>query len=249
MDNNFNLIISSWPSAGGSTAARILALVLNKKHIYAGGVLKAWVKAMGYDPKSNEINDWSEKYHDHWDYVWENYIKQKVQNSSNTIFEGKTAGFMLKNTPNTYKIYITASLQARMNRTKADMRIEEIQIRDKYLQKQWKKLFGFDLFDMQTLKNCYDYIIDTTNLNIPETAINILTQLNEQSIIQGDVETFIAKVKDVYEQYIKNSNYLMEEIEKRKLCFDPESIFKEIASDYPELIKDIPEEMKVVYNY
>lgn len=248
MGNDFNLIMSSWPSAGGSTAARILALILNKKYIYAGGVMKAWVKAMGYDPKTNDINKWSEIYHDHWDYVWENYIKEKVRNSTNTIFEGKTAGFMLNSVPNVYKIYIIASLEARKQRSRSDLRLEEIDARDKFLAKQWEQLFGFDMFDIGQLKANYDYVLDTSDLPLEQVPGIILDRLLKENILTKPIPNLNHDLAIIFEQYKQTPDYLMTQLQSRKLIFEPTEIFKEIAISYPNLIVDLPLKMKIVFS-
>lgn len=242
-----NIIISSWPSAGGSTQARLIALIFNMNYVYAGGVLKYWVDAMGYDSKTNEINKWGEKYHEHWDYVWENYLIEKIKYSKNTLFEGKTAGFLTKE-PNIFKIFIKASLEARTKRSKGDKRAEEIKQRDEFLRQEWFSRFGFDLFDEESIKEKYSLIIDSSDISIQDTFMLILEALKENKIREFNYAEKVDRLKQIMKQYNTDSKYLINEIEHLALIQTPQKCFEEIKLKHMHLIANIPEEMKVVFN-
>lgn len=243
---NSNIMISGWPSSGGSTQARLLVLIFDFNYIYAGGVLKYWVDAMGYNSRSNDINTWADKYHADWDYVWENYIAKKIKTARHTLFEGKTAGFLV-NDNNIYKIFIQASLEARTNRSRSDSRQEEIQKRDKFLQKEWMNRFNIDIFDQNLINKKYDLVLDTSEIGIRETAEIILNSL-EKNFGNFDNNIFLEKLENLMKEYEKNSNYLLDQIKSKGLILEPQNIFKEIKSHYPELIENINTEMKVVFD-
>lgn len=238
-----NIIVSGWPSTGGSTQARLLAILLDMKYIYAGGVLKHWGKQMGYDPSTDDINTWAKKYHKSWDFFWEAYVARKIINSENTLFEGKTAGFMIDD-PKIFKIFIKASSEARAKRAKTDNRKEEIEKRDKFLAKEWFDRFGFNIFDEKLIKERYDLVIDTSDLGISEIAKNILTHLYKARVKNFNLDNKLQSLSELMTDYKKSPKILMNILLKRSLIITPEDIFKEVNDKYPELLENLPNDMR-----
>ncbi len=243
---NSNIIVSGWPSSGGSTQARLLVLILDMNYIYAGGVLKYWIEKMGYDPKTNEINLWAEKYHEVWDYIWENYIALKIKSTRRTLLEGKTAGFLIKSN-NIFKIFIKASLKARSQRSKLDKRKEDIEKRDHVLRRDWTKRFNVDIFDEKLINKKYNLIIDTSELGIEETALIIIKELGGY-YKNFDNKQATQKLEMLMQEYEKDPDILMDMITKKNLMLQPSAIFKEIKSKHPELIRGIPSEARTVFD-
>ena len=244
-NNNTNIIFSSWPSAGGTTAARFIALMFEMKYVYAGGVLKYWVKAMGYDPKSNQINEWAEKYHRYWDLVWENFIAKYALSSTNALVEGMTAGFMIQS-DKVYKVFVKADLEVRMKRAQGDKRSESVGVRDAFLKNEWKERFGIDIFDEELIKRSYDFVLDATNIGIKEVWTSILQNLNENNVRNFNLSKYLKNVESVYAKYERNSDYLKDELEKKGLILESSQVLKIIKEQYPDLVAQIPEEMKSV---
>ncbi|MBD3280735.1 hypothetical protein GF389_04395 [Candidatus Dojkabacteria bacterium] len=243
--NNKNIIISSWPSAGGTTAARFISLVLNMKYVYAGGVLKHWADSMGYDSKTQRIMEWERKYHKHWDYVWENFIAKYALNSKNTLLEGMTAGFMIQS-DKVYKIFIKASLKARMKRAANDKRTETVQERDYFLRDEWNARFGINIFDEQQISDNYDYILDTSYIGIKEVWTKILKNLAKNRARKFSLKKKLNEADEIYDKVQSNPDYLKNELGERDLFFRSEKVLEIIKEQYPELIRDIPEDMRSV---
>ncbi len=238
-----NIIFSGWPSSGGSTQARIVSILFGMKYIYAGGVLKYWVKQMGYDPKTSEIMDWTRKYGDHWDYVWENYIQLKAQEATNTVFEGKTAGFLI-DSDNVYKIFIKADIQARLDRSKGDGREESIIERDKFLRKQWKETLDVDIFDEAEIERKYDFVLNTSKMSIEAIANMIIERLDNDQVISFEINEIKTKLNNLMSEYVRNNEILQQRLTENSLILEPASILEEINSKYSHLIKAIPQEMQ-----
>lgn len=238
-----NIIISSWPSAGGSTAARFVALVFEMKYIYAGSVLKRWADKMGYNSKTNAINAWAEKYHDYWDLVWEGFIAVYAKNSSNTVFEGMTAGFLLDN-DNLFKIFIKASTTERDKRAKTDGRTEDISTRDDFLRKEWLERFAIDFYDESLIKNRYDFVVDSSNMGIKEVSRLLITRLGKEDIRDQKMANTLKTFESHYRNYQQKKTYLISELEKRNLLISADELLIKIYEEYTDLVKDIPQEMK-----
>lgn len=243
-----NIIISSWPSAGGSTAARFTALSLDFKYYYAGGVLKYWAEIMGYDPKSTDLLKWSDKYHDHWDKVWEGYVAKKIEKTNKAMFEGKTAGFLLKKRKKAYSIFITAIISERQKRARGDKRTENIALRDKFLREKWKRSLGVDIFNMYQIRKNYNAVIDSSRINILQTAQAVLEQLRYSGKFKK--VNFLNAHKeliDLYGNYEKDSDYLLNTLKYRGLLETPREIMLEWhEKPYKKLLGKLPSEMKEV---
>lgn len=257
MAKKLNLITSSWPGAGGTTTALILAGLLELKYIYAGGVLKEWAKRMGYDPSSNRFHEWEEKYGDAWDMIWEAYIKAKLEAETNFLYEGKTAGFLLPKDIG-YKIMFTATAEERAKRASTDNRTETIIARDKLLQARWKEEFGFDLFAAQDIDKYYNLRIDNSHLTILETtlaaleSIKIFCRQNKIEIPEKFDKDHVAQVEKTYWELNKKDGsgkqYLQNILSQQNLLVDNDVIFADFENKVPELISQLPSEMAEVIN-
>ena len=218
-----NILISGWPGAGSSTAAKILALTLNMKYLYGGGVLKHWADSMGYDSKTNAINDWMEKYGDKWNSIWEKYIIEKQKQIDDTIIDAKLVGFFVEKAASVQKFYIIASNEARRNRAGSDQRLEDIEKRDDILKNSWIEKYGINIFDTEQLKKNYDHVIDTSEIGIKEVALKLLdliTQTNYSSEIEAIMKSYESELK-----------FLENELKKRSLYYAPEQVLAEILKD------------------
>ncbi|MBN1331820.1 cytidylate kinase family protein [Candidatus Dojkabacteria bacterium] len=244
-NNTSNIFFSSWPSAGGTTAARFIALIFEMQYVYAGGVLKYWADSMGFDSKSAQINEWAAKYHQHWDFVWENFIAHYALNSRNTLIEGMTAGFMI-HSDKVFKIFIKADLEARIKRAQGDERTETVQERDEFLRKEWRARFGVDIFDDEQIERNYDLILDTTNIGIREVWVVILKKLHEKGVRSFKLEQKLDELENIYVEYETNAQYLKDKLKEKRLIFESPEILRIIKTKHTDLIKNIPDEMKAV---
>lgn len=239
-----NIIISGWPATGASTAAKFMALTLDMKYLYGGGMLKYWADQMGYDSKTNEINDWTEKYGKYWDKFWDIYAKWKIENSDNIIIDSKILGFFVKRPNNIKEIFLIASTEARKKRVGSDKRTEDISVRDKMLRQSWLKAYKIDIFDRKSLESNYDFVLDTTSINIPDVALRILEFIDSKN------PSYFNKHQKILSELVPEYNnapraYLKEALRDRNLYFPQEQIIKEWNSSLFEKYADkIPVEMR-----
>lgn len=229
-----NLIMSSWPSAGGTSTSLILAKILGLSYVYAGGVLKDWARAMDFDPTSNQFHEWEKMYGEHWDKVWEPYIEAKLRKESGLLYEGKTAGFLLPSEL-AFEVMIVATPEARVSRASTDGRTEEIIARDKFLQERWKELFGFDFLSREEIKQNYDLLVDNSHLSIRETTKTILKTLNAS-------EELLEEAKEELDEL--NKEELKSELNEMGLILSSEQVMSELREMLPELFKQLPKEMQ-----
>lgn len=242
-----NILISGWPGAGSSTAAKILALTLNMQYLYGGGVLKRWAELMGYNPKTNELNSWILKYGKYWDDLWEKYLLSKADKLDNTIIDSKISGFFIDKPEKVIEIFIIASLDARMSRAAGDKRKEEIRERDEILQKTWEKKYNINIFDQKELSAKYNYVVDTSNIGIQAVARRLLEIVSKKQPDQFQLDTYKKRLNAIYHSFFQNSDYLNDALREKKLYISPDKILEDLQSgDYADISSHLPPEMSKI---
>jgi len=239
-----NIIISGWPATGASTAAKLIALTLDMKYLYGGGMLKYWADQMGYDSKTDEINDWIEKYGKYWDEFWDKYAKWKIENSDNIIIDAKMLGFFVKSSNNTKEIYLIASLEARRKRVGSDKRSEDVILRDNILRESWLDTYNIDIFNKESLKKNYNFVLDTSEISIPDVALRILNFLDSKKASLFDAHQ--KKLQELMEGYLQDpGDFLNNELAKRDSYYPKEEIIKEWnTSEFKSLVEELPMAMR-----
>lgn len=247
----FNLVVSSWPSAGGTTISLVIATLLGLKYIYAGGVLKEWARRMGYDPTSNEFHEWEDKYGESWDHFWENYISKKLSSTEGFLSEGKTLGFLLP-AGRANEIFIIADAETRAHRAHIDGRTEEIKARDSLLANRWKRLFGIELLNRDSLKENYDFVLDNSKLTISQSLLTVWEHIVEWHQLPND---FLQDPKSYFDQVdaqfqqektsgIDPRKRWKDQLASKNLYISSESVFSEWIEDYQNELAKLPQEMR-----
>lgn len=222
-----NLILTGWVSSGSTSTALILAKLLKKKFVYAGGMYKRLAAEMGYDPKSSDLIKFEETYGERWDWLWENYLLWKLANETNILANAKIVGFIIDSTPNVFSSFITVPVEVRAKRASGDSRSEQISERDKVLQARWKKVFGIDFMDIDFIRQTHDLVIDNSNISIAQTAYEIF---NSYKLAMGFSDIYTLKDFEREEKTIIKigSKEYQNTLEKENLVIT----HKEIASDW-----------------
>ncbi len=226
-----NIIVSGWPGVGSSTNAKLLSYIFNLRYIYVGGIVKFLAQKMGYNSKTKEFIIWSEKYLNDWDYIWENFILEEYKNFENTVIDAKLLGFFI-NEKVVKKIFIIASRQARMKRFASDKRKILLNQRDKILELDWKKRYNIDFFDLNFIKQHYDFILDTSNLNITKAGIRVCEYIKGKKLDQNEIQ----KIQYIGDKFFKIPGILDTQLEKINLIIPGYDIIKIIATKYKKLL-------------
>jgi cytidylate kinase len=235
----YNILTSSWPSAGGTTMTLMLANFLKLKYIYAGGVLKEWASRMGYDPKSNEFHDWEKEYGEHWDKFWESYILWKLGDKKGFVYEGKTSGFLLPGDI-AFEVMLVASEEARASRASGDGRVEEIHERDLILAERWERLFGIKFLSLEAIKENYEIMLDTSYLTLTQSFLEVLValkywlvdhQLSHELFNLGEAEKYASEYDKLLSTRQDVKVKLKADLEKEELYIDNPTIFMEFSSN------------------
>lgn len=177
--------ISGKPGAGKSTVAKVLAERLGLKNHYMGGVIRQMAKEKGFTlqefyAKSTEV-----------DKLIDDHLTKLGKEHDNFIVESRTAFHFI---PHSIKIYLDVDIEEGARRIMEESQKENERNEKKYKSmeeaKEWvekrlqtekqryKELYDIDAHD----KKNYDYIIDTTDMNVEEVQeklLNFIRQYNK----------------------------------------------------------------------
>lgn len=254
-----NVVVSSWPAAGGTTLALMVANLVGLRYIYAGGVLKEWAARMGYDYKSSKFHKWEDKYGVIWDHFWEDYILAKLSASDGFLCEGKTLGFLL-NPDKAFEVMVTATAEVRAQRSGKDGRTEDIHARDEFLSKRWYDLFGIELLNPEAITDNYNLRVDNSELSIAESLIMVLEAIQasgnpdwQKKLTASDYRNQAKEFEETFwtdQEHEKNGkDRLKNSLKEKKLYFTNDQIFADWKQNFSDKLSKLPEEMQAAVSW
>lgn len=181
------ITISGAPGSGKSTISKELAKKLGWPHYCVGDLRRKIAKTK--DMTLTEYNKLGET-DPATDLKFDAYQKKLGQTQDNFIIEGRTSWFFI---PHSIKLYLDIQEKEGANRVfkelrKQNLRNEDIDLksmaavlashrrRKKSDIKRYKKYYNIDVFDEKN----YDYVLDTTNLNINQVLERIYNYIQKQ---------------------------------------------------------------------
>lgn len=244
-----NIIVSSWPAAGGTTIAILLSYMLGLKYVYAGSVSRYLAAHLA----DNDLVKLFKKYGVEWDTLWESYREQILAQDSGMLLEGMTAGFLQQDKTNVYSIMISAELETRARRLVAEGRVESVeQMKDRQQEDEdrWYKQFGFKFYDVNDINQHYSLHIDNTKLTIEETLEIIFNALAQEDYFSDKyffpdlVKQIDSTVKEYWEQ---GKDHFRTNLSAKNLIIQPEQVIKSWVE--LDIIKQIDDDKLELINF
>ena len=163
------ITISGKAGSGKSTLARLLAKKLKLKHYSTGGLMRQIAKKRNISLL--KLSKIAERDKDIDTELDERQIKLAQQD--NFVIDGRLSALFIPNTD--FSIFLDCDDEVRAKRILKDERqgekgkntnemIKKIKKREDSERKRYKKYYGYDYHD----KKNYDYVIDTTHLDVNE---------------------------------------------------------------------------------
>ena len=173
------ITISGIPGSGKSTIAKLIAERLGYKYYSIGSMRREFAQRHGLT--INELNNLKEN----TDKQFDEFQAEIGRNNDNIVVDGRLAYYFI---PDSIKIYFDCDENVAAERIFKNQRSTEkkygtlsqalraIRMRVKNDKKRYLKLYNLNPFD----KENYDYIIDTTRLNVKQVLNKVLNILRDK---------------------------------------------------------------------
>jgi cytidylate kinase len=192
MNKNIIICVGRQLGSGGHDIARMLALDFNAKY-YDRELMNLAAKESGFSEKFFEQNDeqrgiFRSLFHLHASHVADNNMYQnnfsqeslfkfqsdaikKAASEGSCVFVGRCADYVLRDQPNVVSVFVTASMDFRVNQVMVKQHLDAIQAR-KFIEQQESKRAAY--YNYYTGKKwgdaaSYDLCIDTSVLGLQQT--------------------------------------------------------------------------------
>lgn len=243
-----NIIISGWPATGSTTLALLLAYLLDYKYMYGGGVMKYLAEKTVGETSGPKFIEFEKHFGPYFDAIWERYAIWKLSKVDNLILDGKAGGFFVED-ENVFEVMLIANTEVRKQRAEKDKRIQAeqtIAYRDQNLQTRWQSTYGIDIFNANQLQDNYDLIIDNTALSITQELERLLTYLEEDfRFPDSDLGELKYKINSLAADYAnKGKEHILQRLESKGKLIDNNQIFADWRREFPELVNQMPEEVR-----
>jgi cytidylate kinase len=174
------ILICGYSASGKSYVARFVSKKLKYKIVYTSDILKQFttnktqisIKTKmnkGWYERSNLIelrkNDFS------FDKNLDKYLLSLVNKNTNLILDSSTLPYLLKKKKGVIKIWLNATKKVRVDRmSKRDVMtyneaLKHLNKKDNFNITHYRAIYGFDFGKDLSV---FDYVLDTTNLNMQE---------------------------------------------------------------------------------
>lgn len=179
------LTISGKAGSGKSTVAKILAEKLSLRHYSIGDLMREMAKEK--DVSLIQLNKMAEK-----DAAIDKELDDKLvklgKEKNDFVVDGRLTAFFIPHAE--VKIFLDADDKVRAIRILKDNReleknidiksaIKNIERREQSEKKRYKQYYGVDYYD----KKLYDYVIDTTKMNVEEVVSKIVKIVKKKTKI------------------------------------------------------------------
>lgn len=178
------IVISGPPGAGTSTISKKLAEKLNLEYFSPGKIFKEM-----FEGKESEaaLEGWktekgsSKELHEKMD-----EIQTEKAKNGNVVICGKLAIHFLKDLAD-FKVWLKAPLEVRAKRVAERDEIDEkdalelLRKREEMERGGWKKIYGFDYFDLEKEA---DFVLDNSKLSVDETLEKIIEEMRRRGLVE-----------------------------------------------------------------
>lgn len=241
-----NIVVSSWPGAGGTSVSIMLTDLLGYKFLSISSILDYLTTAMYKSSDYSLRVNFEREFGNYWDDILHQYIEWKLANEDNIVVDGRVTGFFVENEKKIFEIMVIADMTTRINRySKSQFYLSE---QDNVTRLRWLNKLHIDIFNLRQIELNYDLIIDNSTMSLGDELFVILDfLLYDNHISKKQYKELSQKIATIKEEtkISKVSN-----IEKKLLLsnqFIPVSqILQEWNKRFPSVIEKMPNELKII---
>ncbi|MFX0059724.1 MAG: (d)CMP kinase [Candidatus Hodarchaeota archaeon] len=176
------ITISGLHGTGKSTIGKLLAEKLGLKYYSTGDAFRELAKKNNLNLR--EFTKYVET-HPEIDKELDDIIIKKAK-EGDILIDSQLSGHILSSIAD-FKIHLKCSLESRVKRmTERDKtffrkKLKETKLRESSELRRFKKLYGIDLSDKNTIYKLHDLVIDTENLSVEQVMQKIISKLSDFS--------------------------------------------------------------------
>lgn len=234
-----NIVVSSWPGAGGTTLALLISYYL-KFNLFLGSQTNRLLGTkLGYSLNGAgrvKADEYLDKY---WGPVYDKYVDYILLNKKNYLVESDIAAFRLGLNDNFFSIFLAPSLESRKKRLEVDGRTEEVLLleeREKKAQQHYKALCGLDWLDLNTVIQKYNLVLDNSEMKIAQELEYIFEALGKK------VEKPLSEIENEF--WENGKDYYLQKLKEEGLLISTEEIIKDIVKTFPKAVNEMPSELR-----
>lgn len=238
------ITVSSWPGAGATTLALLLANVYKLKLLAGGKVFRHLYEQISVKDSIVEGPKLVEPY---FGPIFDKFTQELLVDAKvdNLLIESDIASFRIGKINDIVSIFLYASDKFREKRINADARSNEAKIIkkiDSILQVEYKNLYGFDFLDIEAIKATHFLPIDNTHIPISKE-LEIVNEYIQKHFSNKFIEemSYISLV-DTYNLHGKE--YFKNILEKEGLIYHVEEILEEIKRRFKAEVSKLPMEIR-----
>jgi cytidylate kinase len=259
MNNNVNIALSGWSGAGTSTMAMMAALLLDRKYYYLGAVFREVVRRLENlkvqslrfkidGSIDRELPGWEAILQPTLGRLMDKYTDYVLLHESDLVLETDLSVFRIGRSEKVFSIFLKVDFEERARRFVADERGgdgETLRRRDEALRREYKKLYGIDVFDEELIERQFNLVVDTSRLNLAESLETVVADLQGELGLNLEFEEVLRDI----DQYLgrPGKERLKEMLREKGLMVSAEELMGRMRKVFPGEIEGWPEEVREVF--
>lgn len=253
--NKINICVSGWPGCGSTTVSILLALLLERKYIYIGGLYRYMGQLLGFANEGGSRPKFDNYVEDIIGVTTDNYTDYVLLNSDLLLLESDISAFRIGKHPKVFSVFLTAEKNERIKRVAAQGREDASNVleqRDASLKVVYKDMWDIDIFDLELIERKYNLRIDNSNMTLETELKMIITQLKDYNAMNNFDESYWSDIYNNIQKYVdlywkEGKESILKKLADKKLLIKPEDTLLDIAKTFPEDVSQYPENIKKIF--
>ena len=249
-----NLLLSGWSGAGTSTTALCLALAFHRRYLYLGGLFRYLSQRLGYQSEGQDRLSADEYLEEYLGKILDQLFSDVLKKEHNLVAESDIGGFLIQRWWSTaelskiYRIFLQVDQSTRTLRAQDDGRSNAQQIlrqRDVFHQQKYQQLWQIDVFDLSQIVASYDYVLDTSQVSLTETVMQIGRHLRDwMSDFPPHWQQLLTEAVQVYK--VGGKEKLRQALREQDLIISPQLMLQYLGKDFVDQIGHLPLRLRQV---
>lgn len=241
-----NIVVSSWPGAGGTSVSLMLTELLGCRYLNVSHVLDLLAGILYKSADDANLIKFEREFGNVWDDIWEKYISWKLGKEDKIVVDGRITGFFVEDEKRIFEIMIIADMTTRLRRfSSSPFYLSE---QDNITRLRWLNRLHIDVFNIKQIELNYDIIIDNSTMNLGDELSVILDFMYYENHIDEEqykkYAHLIAPLKN--EVRMNKVSNIKQNLISRKALISPQEVLKEWNENFRSDVERMPEILKLI---